>query len=186
MSLAQPSLKIQKSTLRTQSRKLKLSKAVRRARSLKVCLKIETSHFFKNAKVRGFYAALPDEIDVFFIAEKALRLGKKVFFPKMRGNQIEFFEVSDLQNGFKSGKHGVMEPASKNGAKRKRALDLVLVPGRAFDKKGVRLGRGGGHYDRLLEKWPASVRIGVAFREQIVSAVPREAHDIVMDAVIAA
>jgi len=186
MNLTQPRCKIQKSSLRATVNKVKISMVVRRTRSQKVSLKIQKSHFFKDAKTIGFYAALPDEIDILSAGKKALLLGKKVFFPKMNQQQIEFFEVADFQNDLKPGKHGVLEPVSKKGAQRKRALDLVLVPGRAFDKKGGRLGRGGGYYDRLLEKWTDSVRVGICFREQILRAVPREAHDIVMDAVIAA
>ena len=186
MSLTPSRCKIQKTILRAAVNKVKISMAVRRTRSRKICLKIQKSHFFKDAKTIGFYAALPDEIDVLSAGEKALLLGKKVFFPKMNHQHIEFFEVADFKNDLKPGKHGVMEPVSNKGTQRKRALDLVLVPGRSFDKKGGRLGRGGGYYDRLLEKWADSVRIGICFREQIVRAVPREAHDIVMDAVIAA
>lgn len=64
-------------------------------------------------------------------------------------------------------------------------MDIILVPGRAFDRAGRRLGRGGGHYDRcltplsLLKKGP--ILIGIALEEQIVPLVPSEAHDVVMD-----
>ncbi len=172
--------------LRKKIRGLKLSSSVRKVRGIKLCRKIQKSRFFQDAAAIGFYAALPDEIDVFRAAETALKLGKKVFFPKMKKKSIEFFQVFNLKNSFKSGAHGVMEPVAKKKMKRIRALDLVLVPGRAFDKKGGRLGRGGGHYDRLLEKWPSSVRMGVAFREQVVRFVPCEPHDIRMDVVMSA
>ena len=64
-------------------------------------------------------------------------------------------------------------------------VDLILVPGLAFTKAGARLGRGGGYYDRLLEKCPARTRrIGVCFAAQIVSALPIEPHDQCVERVI--
>ena len=62
-------------------------------------------------------------------------------------------------------------------------LDLALVPGLGFDARGHRLGRGKGHYDRLLAGF-TGMKIGVAFDFQIVTEVPREPHDIALDAVV--
>jgi len=60
-------------------------------------------------------------------------------------------------------------------------LDVVLVPGRAFDRHGLRLGRGGGHYDRLLPARRAGVpAIGVTVEARIVDRLPREPHDVPM------
>jgi 5-formyltetrahydrofolate cyclo-ligase len=64
-------------------------------------------------------------------------------------------------------------------------LDLVLVPGLAFDEKGARLGRGGGFYDRLLaSKSATTLAMGVAFAFQLESKLPLEPHDVAMDAVL--
>lgn len=62
--------------------------------------------------------------------------------------------------------------------------DLILVPGTAFDAQGGRLGRGGGHFDRTLADAGPVRKIGVAFGAAVVKALPREAHDVVMDAVV--
>ena len=175
-----------KSQLRSEIKKIKISAAIRRRRSLKLCSQIEKSSFFKHSQTIGLYSALADEIDVSRIAQKALDLKKNVFFPKVSGSQMSFYEVFDLKADLKSGKFGILEPVLSRSKKRIRPLDLVLIPGRAFDKKGKRLGRGVGFYDRLLEKWSDSVRMGVAFSEQIVKCVPSEAHDVEMDIVLTA
>ena len=62
-------------------------------------------------------------------------------------------------------------------------LDLALVPGLGFDARGHRLGRGKGHYDRLLAGFGGR-KIGVAFDFQIMAEVPCEAHDIVLDDIV--
>ena len=173
-------------SLRKKISQIKISKLVRQSRSKKLSLKIQRSDFFKNSKTIGFYSALPDEVDVFFAVKAAIDLKKRVYFPRLTRNKIEFFEVKDLKKELRIGKFGVLEPLAIKANKRIKPLDLIFVPGRAFDKKGGRLGRGGGHYDQLLEKWDSSIRVGVAFREQMVKKVPSEAHDVFMDVVISA
>jgi 5-formyltetrahydrofolate cyclo-ligase len=64
-----------------------------------------------------------------------------------------------------------------------RPIAMILVPGRAFDRAGTRLGRGGGAYDRILAGLQAP-KIGVAFACQLVENLPREPHDVPMDAVV--
>lgn len=63
-------------------------------------------------------------------------------------------------------------------------IDVVLVPGMAFDRAGRRLGRGGGFYDRFLALIPQAVRIGIAFEEQVVDRVPSESHDQSIDLLV--
>ena len=75
-------------------------------------------------------------------------------------------------------RHGVREPRADLPAIDPDRLDLVLVPGLAFDAAGGRLGRGGGFYDRFLPGASRAVRIGVCWSGQIVDAVPAEPHDV--------
>ncbi len=65
-----------------------------------------------------------------------------------------------------------------------RRVDLVVVPGVAFDVTGTRLGQGGGWYDRYLAATPTSRRIGVCFEVQIAEWLPRDAHDVPVEAII--
>jgi 5-formyltetrahydrofolate cyclo-ligase len=91
--------------------------------------------------------------------------------------------VTDLRVEIMSGKFGIREPMETCVAIPPNDLDLVLVPGVAFGLDGHRLGRGKGYYDRLLENFTGR-KIGVAFDEQIVDAVPSEQNDVRMDLVL--
>lgn len=152
-----------KNKIRKKTKKINISVRERLLRSLKACARIEEASFFKKAKTIGLYAAMEDEMDLMPLAVKAQILGKKVFFPRVVQNEIEFREVCDLANDFHEGKWGIWEPHPQRTRKREKALDLVFVPGRAFDSAGNRVGRGGGYYDRLLFRWKTGIRIGVAF-----------------------
>ena len=68
-------------------------------------------------------------------------------------------------------------------ASSRRRIDLILVPGTAFDVRGHRIGQGGGYYDRYLNRTRA-VRVGVCHDFALLSAVPSEAHDVRMDIVV--
>jgi 5-formyltetrahydrofolate cyclo-ligase len=82
-----------------------------------------------------------------------------------------------------SGKFRIQEPPPEARCIPWKELDLVLVPGVAFDRAGRRLGRGRGFYDRLLAEVPG-IKCGVAYDWQILTEVPSEPHDIMMDFVL--
>lgn len=97
-------------------------------------------------------------------------------------NHCDFQEKWDFYANFFSGKYGVKEP--KVYSKWSTTVEtLILVPGLAFDKKGVRLGFGKGNYDRLLDKYKGK-RIGVAYDWQLIEDCPKESHDKPMDMVV--
>ena len=81
------------------------------------------------------------------------------------------------------GRFGVREPRGGRPAVDVKQLDLILVPGLGFDRRGGRLGRGRGYYDRLLSCSVAK-RIGVAFTEQCVPEAPVEPHDMRMNCIV--
>ncbi len=147
----------------------------------------ELSAFIK-AKTVLFYASMPGEVDTFAMISKALQLKKNVAIPVIVPNQRTMIptlinSVDDLY----SGTHGIMEPrADKSKAVSGERLDLVIVPGLAFDRALHRLGRGAGYYDRFLADLPDSVTtVGTAFDFQVVDSLPIEDHDISLDLVIA-
>lgn len=119
---------------------------------------------------------------------RMLEAGKRVVVPKVQGRRLALFEVNDPARELAPGAFGVLEP--KPGALRPVAverLDLVLVPGLAFDRRGHRLGRGEGYFDRLLARLPKSTpTIGVCYDFQRVDRLPNEPHDQAVGAVISA
>jgi 5-formyltetrahydrofolate cyclo-ligase len=65
------------------------------------------------------------------------------------------------------------------------SIDLVVTPGLAFDRRGRRLGYGGGHYDRFLRRLPPStIRVGIGFAAQVVDRVPAGPTDEPLDALV--
>ena len=114
---------------------------------------------------------------------------KEVVVPYCEGDDLRLFRLEHLGE-LEPGTMGILEPRLelRQDAARTTRLepgDLVIVPGVAFDRKGCRLGQGGGYYDRLLASAPSGVVcIGIAFECQLVDAVPCTAHDVRMHKVV--
>lgn len=128
------------------------------------------------------YAALPDEAAPTVALEVLAARGSQLLYPRVRGVDLEVVPVTDATD-LRPGHRGIAEPTG--AAADPAAVDVVLVPGVAFDERGGRLGQGGGHYDRLLPTLRAdALRIGVAYACQVVAEVPRAPHDAVVDVVV--
>ena len=151
----------------------------RAADSVRLCARLQSAELWSAAQAILFFAPLPDEPDVWPLLEFALRENRLVALPAYDAARQEYLarRVRDLAADVRPGRYGVPEPGTDCPVVPLNQLDLVLVPGVAFDLNGGRLGRGKGFYDRLL----SSVRgatCGVAYDEQLVASVPVEPHDI--------
>jgi 5-formyltetrahydrofolate cyclo-ligase len=140
---------------------------------------------WQQAKSVMFYSTLTDELDFSPLIDEALELGKTVALPKFVESTKSYipFKISHAQQDCAVGKFGIVEPIATCAEFPANRLDLILVPGVAFDLTGHRLGRGQGHYDRLLVH-VTGIKCGVAFDEQLVQRIPAEAHDIRMNCVL--
>lgn len=131
------------------------------------------------------YAAFGAEVDLGGFLSAAIDAGLAVHLPWVDGEDLRLARVADLEADLAPGWGGVPEPLVSLRQAAEPALDAVLVPGVAFDLHGGRVGYGGGHFDRLLARLPRStVVVGVGYDVQLVDAVPVEAHDVTMDAVV--
>lgn len=148
----------------------------------KICRHLESTPEWAGLERIGGYYSLADEPAV---ETCALQDGKMWFFPRVEENDLVFYQVRDFGE-MQRGSFGVMEPDPVRCARVDAGeLDVILVPGMAFDPEGRRLGRGRGFYDRLLEQLPQRVRRwGVCFQTQMVTVVPVEAHDARVDRVV--
>ena len=137
----------------------------------------ELREYFRARTVMMF-AAMPDEVDTLPIIEDALAAGKTVVLPHVgRGaGKMDARVVRDVARELVPGTFGIPEPRDCPVAD-PDTIEFVLVPGRAFDRQGNRLGRGGGYYDRFLARIDA-VRCGCVFAAQVLDAVPVEPHDV--------
>ena len=157
----------------------------RAALSGRACALLQRQTIWDKTPLIFFYAPLPDEVNVWPLIGDALAAGKTVALPRFdeATGQYVACEIRDTVRDITEGKFGIHEPGSHCIAVHPNRLDLVLVPGVAFDLQGRRLGRGKGFYDQML----ASVRgttCGVAFDEQIVDAVPVEPHDVHLNCIL--
>jgi len=162
-----------------------LPREKRKADSEKLRARLREQPFFGSAGLILFFAPLPCEIDVWPLLEESLAAGKIVALPRFDPASQSYIagRVQDLKEEIVTGRFHIREPAAGCVAIPPENLDLVLVPGVAFDWNGRRLGRGGGFYDRLLRNVRGE-KIGIAFDEQIVEEIPAEPHDARMNFVL--
>lgn len=172
-----------KSALRAtaRARRRALTTAQRRRRSLAAAANLLGLEEVRAASAVGLYAPLADEVDPQPAATALRELGVAVVLPRVTGDHLELVEVDDLRD-LRPGFRGVLEP---QGAAGRPEVEVLVVPGLAFDRRGGRLGQGGGHYDRLLADLPAAtLRVGLSFACQVVDEVPREPHDEPIDVLV--
>jgi len=142
------------------------------------------NQLFKRAKTVMFYLSMAREVDTTEMIEEALRLGKKVVVPVCDGNRKIVPCELKRRGALLRGPYGILEPARKTPVDLEE-LNLVIVPGLAFDKCGARLGRGKGYYDYFLTRLPKDAKsIGLAFDFQILPSVPTADHDVNVHTVI--
>lgn len=153
--------------------------------SEKICSRLEEHVFFREARSVLFFAPLPGEVDVWPLLTRTINGGKVVALPCFDVDRAAYKSrrVKNIHVEIMSGQFGIREPAVGCLEMPLADLDVVLVPGIAFDLRGNRLGRGKGFYDRLLENFRGK-KIGIAFDEQVVEAVPAGNLDVRMDAVL--
>ena len=134
------------------------------------------SKLFYDANCLALYSAIHNEVQTEIVSRRALELGKALVYPRIRNDALEFVEVLSRED-LAPGAFGVLEP---QGDKLMliETLDLVVVPGVAFDQRGHRLGYGRGFYDRALaECRPGCAKVGFAYDFQLVAVLPNAAHD---------
>ncbi len=140
--------------------------------------KLFATEEFQRARVVLFYASFDGEVETFEMMEQSQGQGKKVALPviELQSRKIMPVIVEDLHKDLIVGTYNIKEPA--RNCRRfidQSEIDLVVVPGLAFDRHNRRLGRGGGYYDRLLRDLsPETPAIGLAFDFQILDDLPHD------------
>ena len=129
------------------------------------------------------YYSLPDEVDTHDLIDRLYRQGKTVLLPVTLGDELEIRRYEGPQRLRESHAFHIMEPEGAAFADL-QAIELVIVPGVAFDGKGNRLGRGRGYYDRFLRQVPQAYKLGLCFGFQMTETVPVGPTDVAMDEVL--
>jgi 5-formyltetrahydrofolate cyclo-ligase len=174
-----------------------MSPEVRRQKSLAIARRIQAHDLFHSARMIMVYAAMELEVDLWSLVLEAWRLGKRVSMPRIvppldepriarvHDRRILPYEVApaDVEEaadhpGLQMDIMGIWEPKPASRPVALAEVDLLLVPCTAYDRRGMRMGKGGGFYDRLLSSDGLRAAIaGVAFSEQIFASLPHCPHD---------
>ncbi|MDH5457186.1 MAG: 5-formyltetrahydrofolate cyclo-ligase [Nitrospinota bacterium] len=143
---------------------------------------------FQTANRILIYLSKDGEVGTDHLLGRAFELGKRVCVPVVdRGNdELRISELPGPEIDFLLGAFGVREPAEGDlNFVTPDKIDLVVVPGLAFDRRGGRIGYGKGYYDRLLSRLSSQVpRIALAFEFQVLDTVPQDENDIQVDTII--
>jgi len=165
--------------------RLKIQKEEGRNRKSKIIKeKLFKNHIFKRAKRVMFYISFDGEVNTREMIKEAQILGKIITVPFCKKNRIIKPCILGKKTKLKKDPYGVCEPVVKRCINL-QDIDLVIVPGVAFDRRGNRLGRGRGFYDLFLKKLPKDTpSIGLAFDFQILPSIPATKRDVSVDRVI--
>lgn len=144
----------------------------------------------KAAETIFLYAACKSEVPTKELFQELLVSGKRVALPKVDGNRMDFYEVTAWEE-LLPGYRGILEPESREAVPvLPQGSDVMLLPGAVFDRKGGRIGYGGGYYDRYLQELEVSGRnlpclIGICCERQLCRDIlPMEAWDRQVDCVV--
>nr|WP_321453273.1 5-formyltetrahydrofolate cyclo-ligase [uncultured Carboxylicivirga sp.] len=175
---------IEKKELRKKINQLKKSFSAEEAQSQsdQIYSMLISSVEYKNARNVLFYWSMSDEIPTheFILSEYQ---NKQIYLPVIKGDDLEIVLFTGKDCLVPGPKYGIPEPTG-DALKDESCIDLVVVPGVAFDKIGNRMGRGAGYYDRILKRVPQAGKVAMAYTFQVVESVPVEPHDIKMDKII--
>ena len=148
-----------------------------------ICEKLRALPEWQSAQVVMAFAPMGDEPDI----EPLLCATRAAALPRWTGDGYEPARIMKLSEDLQQGRFGVREPRPSCPTMDWNEIDVMLVPGLAFDTEGNRLGRGGGFYDRLLNRARTAgniTAIGVAFEWQKIKTVPMANHDLPVDLLV--
>ncbi len=134
-----------------------------------------------------YVSAFPEELDTRPMLERTIARGQSLLCPRVRRKEqrLSLHEVQDLETDLVPGTLGILEPRKDLPEIAPSEVDWILVPGIAFDLRGYRLGRGAGHYDRLLPRLRPDVpRWSALLSPQWVDEIPVEPHDVPVDGLL--
>ena len=173
----------EKKRIRLEIRRLKnvVTLEEKTSRSKGILEKVEKLPEFVAAKTVMLYWAMSDEVQTSdFVIKWAA--SKRVILPCVNGNDLDLRVFRGVEDLIAGENFGIPEPSGELFTAYDE-IDLILVPGVAFDVENNRMGRGKAYYDKLLLSLKA-YKLGVSFDFQLLQSVPTDEHDIKMDHLI--
>lgn len=146
-----------------------------------VLFNLEQSDIFTNAKCIFIYHSLLGEVSTRYFLER-WKHQKHFYLPIVKGEDIFFREYTSEKNMLLS-KYGILEPTGEDVDVTHLDIDMIVVPGVAFDHNCNRMGYGKGYYDRFLKNIK-TIKVGICFNFQLFNIIPVNEEDIPMDYII--
>ena len=173
-----------KQTLRKQIREAKRAVpfSEKERRSTAIMHQVEQLPCFLEAKVVLLYWSMVDEVQTHDFVNRWYRQ-KTLLLPCVDGDDLLLRQYTGPECLKAGEQFGISEPTGPVYTQVDQ-VEMIVVPGVAFDRKGNRMGRGRGFYDRLLKSTPNAYKVGVAFDFQMLDDIPMEPFDVPMDDVI--
>lgn len=148
------------------------------------------SKYYKEAMNIFIYISYGSEINTRSIIRRALNESKRIYVPRteLKTRVMDAVEISSLDNLVKSS-YGILEPSKDKPCIDPNELDLIVVPGVAFDRNGGRMGYGAGFYDRYFKKITGNnieriTKLALAYDFQVVNEVPMGEFDMPVDCIL--
>lgn len=156
-----------------------LSELERESAAAQVFARLEATAAFQMADRILMYHSLPDELSTISFLRKWKDI-KRFYLPRVNGVNLDILPYDESR--LELGSFHIEEPQGDSTVDPEE-IELIVVPAVAYDRRGNRLGRGKGFYDRLLATTRAA-KIGVGYEFQLLDELPAEEHDVPMDMVI--
>jgi 5-formyltetrahydrofolate cyclo-ligase len=182
-------LKNRKAEIRQQAHANRKQQQNKDELSRQICTTFMALPEYAAARTVMFYVDVRSEVRTRNSLPDALTSGKRIVVPYCVNDELELFLLKDMEE-LSIGMYKILEPRPElRSLPEKRVspgeLDLVMVPGVAFDRKGSRMGHGFGYYDKLLQHARGDAPlVALAFECQLFPEIPTQAHDIFMDKII--
>jgi 5-formyltetrahydrofolate cyclo-ligase len=158
-----------------------LSSDFRRNASLEICQHIKNGEKFQEAGVIFTYMPMNDEVDLYPLLDEFPQ--KEWVIPRIQPHSRMILHTYDPGKLIRH-RFGMLEPDPSQPEISPSQVDLVLVPGLAYDRQGWRLGYGGGFYDKFLAGIPGLATLGITYQALVLDNIPHDDHDIPVQALV--
>lgn len=166
--------------IRTEKKAVSLEEKLRRSEP--IMRKVESLEQFQKADTILLYWSMDDEVQTHAFVERWYK-SKTILLPCVDGDDLRLRQYTGPDCMQAGEQFGIGEPTGEEFISLD-SIEMIMVPGVAFDRKNNRMGRGRGFYDRMLKSTPNAYKVGVAFNFQLFDQIPVEPFDVAMNQVI--